>query len=100
MRHRSVKRLLTVAAVLLLVGTGMIVMAQTSAQFDLGWNVLGSGGGASSSASYQMRGTIGQGLASPPVLSSANFSVSSGYWAPGTETAPEFHIYLPIVVKG
>ena len=41
MRHRTVKILLAVAAVLLLVGAGTIVMAQISAQFDLGWHVLG-----------------------------------------------------------
>ncbi len=99
MRHKTVKALLAVATVLLLVGTGAIVMAQISAQFNLGWHVLGSGGGASSSAGYQVRGTIGQGLASPPVSSSASFSVSSGYWS-GTGSAPEFHIYMPIVVKG
>ena len=98
MRHRTVKILLAVAAVLLLVGAGTIVMAQISAQFDLGWHVLGSGGGVSSSASYQVRGTIGQGLASSPVSNSASFSVSSGYWS-GTGSAPEFHIYLPLVVR-
>lgn len=100
MRHKTAKVLLVVAAVLLLVGAGTIVMAQISAQFDLGWHVVGSGGGASSSAGYQVRGTIGQGLAAPPVSSSASFSVSSGYWAPGTESAPDIRIYIPIVVKG
>ena len=96
MRHKTVKVLLAIAAVLLLVGAGTIVMAQTSAQFDLDWHVLGSGGGASSSVGYQVRGTIGQGLTSPPVLNSASFSVNSGYWAAG----PKFHIYMPIVLKG
>jgi hypothetical protein len=41
-----------------------------------------------------VQGTIGQGVASPPLASSANFVVSSGYWFNPTQT-----IYLPLVVR-
>jgi hypothetical protein len=66
---------------LLLLACGAVVLAQTSAGFNLEWHVIGSGGGQSSSASYQVQGTIGQGAASPPTAGSAGFVVSSGYWS-------------------
>lgn len=72
-----------------------LILAQTSANFDLTWNVLGNGGSPSTSASYQVNGTIGQDLSSPPRLNSAGYQVSSGYWVLGSNGA----IYLPVVYK-
>ena len=69
------------------------VLAQTSAGFNLEWHVVGSGGGESSSAGYVVNGTLGQGVASPPLAGSAAFSVGSGYWVVDSKTA----VYLPIV---
>jgi hypothetical protein len=34
-----------------------IAFAQVSEDYDLSWNVIGSGGGATSSANYAMRNT-------------------------------------------
>lgn len=97
--HRVIFQIL--AAVLLLFTTAVVVLAQTSAGFNLEWNVIGSGGGESSSAGYRVRGTIGQGIASPPPSGSANFTVSSGYWfadtGPAGATGPA--IYLPAIFK-
>ena len=51
-----------------------IAFAQSSASFDLGWNVLGGGGGESESASFAAGSTIGQPLAG----SSESASFQSG----------------------
>lgn len=74
---------------LLLVGTA--VWAQTSGSFNLEWHVIGNGGQASSSASYQVNGTIGQSMASQPEADGRGFAVSSGYWFGDARTT----IYLP-----
>ncbi|HEX9926697.1 MAG TPA: hypothetical protein VGD99_28885 [Anaerolineae bacterium] len=80
---------------------GTTVLAQTSAGFNLEWHVIGSGGGESSSAGYQVKGTIGQSIASQPASGSANFTVSSGYWFGDTGPAGTTGtgIYLPIIFK-
>lgn len=71
------------------------VLAQTSAGFNLEWHVIGSGGGESSSASYVVNGTMGQGVASPPLGDGTAFSVGSGYWVVDSRTA----VYLPVAFK-
>lgn len=89
-------KLTPVAAFLLLVlAVGTTVLAQSSASFDLGWHVIGGGGGESSSASYQVNGTIGQNVTGPPSVGSVSFVLSSGYWFIDTRTT----IYLPAVLR-
>ena len=95
MKRKQFAIIVAVALSLLVLTAGVVVLAQTSAGFNLEWNVIGGGGGASGSASYQVNGTIGQSAASPPDSNSASFSVSSGYWVAGTET----RLFLPVVVK-
>jgi hypothetical protein len=82
---------------LLLLACGAVALAQTSAGFNLEWHVIGSGGGQSSSASYQVQGTIGQGAASPPTAGSADFIVNSGFWPGGVPAGTT--IYLPAILK-
>lgn len=91
MKHK--RRILYLASLFLLVISfvSTVVLAQTSASFNLEWNVIGSGGQESSSANYSVNGTIGQGIASQPSASSASFSVSSGFWYIDTGTT----VYLP-----
>jgi hypothetical protein len=79
----------------LLLVTGGVILAQSSAQFNLERSVIGSGGGRSASASYRVEGTIGQSVASPPTAGSSNFTLSSGYWFAQTKMAT----YLPMIVK-
>jgi hypothetical protein len=86
---------LGLAAMLLLLAAGAAVLAQTSARFDLEWHVVAGSGGESSSASYQVNGTIGQSLTGPPTSSGASFAVSSGYWFPEAGRS----LYLPAVFK-
>ena len=80
---------------LLLMAIGTVTLAQTSPSFDLSWHVIGGGGGESASASYQLNGTIGQSVASPPTASSASFALSSGFWAADSG----MRVYLPAIKK-
>lgn len=93
MKQKQLTLWLLVAA-LVMVLAGSLVLGQTSAGFNLEWQVLGGGGGESSSADYRVVGMMGQGVASPPLADSANFVVSSGYWFNPTQT-----VYLPLVVR-
>jgi hypothetical protein len=100
MKEISMKRsnpttFLALAVLLLLLAVGAVVMAQSSAGFNLESYVIGGGGGESSSANYQINGTIGQSVASHPISSSDSFRVSSGYWHADTKT----YIYLPTLLK-
>lgn len=83
---------LTAVLLILLIG-GVAVWAQTSANYDLSWHIVGSGGGISSSASYSLNGTAGQSAASPPLSESNSFTLSSGYWYSGSS------LYLPLMQK-
>ena len=87
--------ILWVAVSLLLLSASAIALAQTSAGFNLEWNVAGSGGEEASSASYRLQGTAGQGIVGPPAASSASFVLSSGYWFVDRGGI----IYLPLVKK-
>ncbi|MGC9523597.1 MAG: hypothetical protein ACP5HG_17190 [Anaerolineae bacterium] len=88
---------LAVLSVALLLAVGItLVRAQTSAGFHLTWHAVANAGGASSSASYRVNGTIGQAIAGPPVSTSASFIVTGGYWAATTQNM----ICLPAVLKG
>ncbi len=82
-------------ALLLLLTVGTAVWAQSSANFDLSWNVIGSGGAVSNSASYALQGTIGQSVASQPSAGSASFGLNSGYWPLGQGTT----VYLPTILN-
>ena len=79
------------AVILILLLGGVAVWAQTSANYDLSWHVVGGGGGVSSSASYSVNGTAGQSAASPRQAAGSNFVVNSGYWHGDTL------IYLPFI---
>ena len=88
----NVKQKLSVTAVILiLLLGGVAVWAQTSANYDLSWHVVGGGGGVSSSASYNVNGTVGQSAASPRQAVGSSFVVNSGYWYGDTP------IYLPFI---
>lgn len=95
--HPNLKLSLLVLLFLLVLVMGTTVLAQTSADFNLEWHVIGSGGGQSSSADYQVKGTVGQGLASPPTSGSASYRVSSGYWF--ADSVLGIKVYVPALSK-
>jgi hypothetical protein len=59
--------------------------AMGSAGFDLGWNVMGGGGGVMTSTSQGMGSTLGQvaGTASSP-----NYQLEAGYWVSDEGVTP------------
>jgi hypothetical protein len=68
--------------------------AQASANYNLEWHVIGGGGKPVDSAHYVVNSTAGQGAASPPYSDSSSYAVSSGYWF-----APDYSVYLPVILK-
>ena len=73
------RRAALIVALLAGVATVSIAFAQSSASFDLSWNVLGGGGGESESASFAAGSTIGQPLAGSS--ESASFQLDAGFWS-------------------
>jgi len=55
-------------------------LAQVSGVWDLQWNAISSGGGASSADPYSVTGTIGQAVAGGPA-SGGDYAVTSGFGA-------------------
>lgn len=86
---------LALACLLLALAIGAAVLAQSSAGFNLEWNVVGSGGGESASAGYRVEGTVGQSMAGSPPASGGAFAVTSGYWVFDTRRT----LYLPTVSR-
>ena len=92
------KALAAMLAVLVLVPIVVVsAWAMSSTNYRLDWFVLplGSGGGASSSASYAANFTIGQtatGLSAGP-----SYAAGLGYW---TGVAAHHTIYLPLTLRG
>ena len=54
-----------------------ITYAQSSANYDLSWNVISGGGCEMTSASYAMQSTVGQTAIG---LSSDGYRIEAGYW--------------------
>lgn len=94
------KRRIVIASGLLVVSLvvtlGGAALAQTSASYNLEWNVIGGGGQEVSSANYLVNSTAGQGVASPPYSLSASYVVCVGYWC-GDFLTIDF--FLPVVLR-
>jgi hypothetical protein len=90
------KRILLVGVVGLLMALLLagIAGAQTSPGYNLSWYVLAGGGGRSAAAHYAMNSTVGQALVG--FSDSASYGMRSGYW----QNWPDYHVFLPVVVKG
>ena len=90
----AVLLLVSLLAALLLPAINLPAQAQSGPGFSLAWHVIGGGGAPISSAHYAVNATIGQGAASPPTSTGANYAVSGGFWyrVPGA-------LYLPVVMK-
>jgi uncharacterized membrane protein YccF (DUF307 family) len=91
-KRRVFALLMGLICCLLLVG---VVLAQTSASYDLTWNVIAGGGGPISSTSYAINSTIGQ--AAVGRVGNSTFELCSGFWCGAAVV--EYEIYLPIVLK-
>ena len=92
-RVRRFVPIVTLAATLLLVS---IAAAQMGGGFDLTWNTIDGGGGASSGGGYTLNGTLGQFEAGR--LSGGGYTLSGGFWT-SSASLPQFEIYLPLVLR-
>ena len=77
-----------VALALTLGLTATAVSGQTGGGFDLTWNAIAGGGGASSGGGFAVDGTVGQ--ADAATLSGGVFTLNGGFWgafSPGVPIA-------------
>jgi hypothetical protein len=73
--------------------TIVVVVSHAQAQpFELSWNTIDGGGGASSGGAYTLSGTIGQPDAG--TMSGGNYSLAGGFWG-AIPTPPP----VPTVIK-
>jgi hypothetical protein len=70
--------------------------AQTGGGYELTWNSIDGGGGASSGGGFTLTGAIGQPDAGLQ-MSGGGYTLDGGFW-PGA--APNYRVFLPLVVKG
>jgi hypothetical protein len=84
------------AALLLGLVLAGAALAQTSANYDLSWHVVGSGGRGMGSSTYAMEGTFGQILADE--AESDHYALAAGHWDP--RPGEQFVVYLPLVLRG
>ena len=94
MHTKTLVALIAILSVLLLaLWAAGSALAQTSDNYDLSWNVLGSGGGATESTNYGLRFTVGQAVVGP--AKGTGYGLGAGYWQ-----APAFsRLYLPLVLR-
>ncbi len=86
---------------LLLVGVVGVAHAQSGSGYDLEWNTIDNGGAAfATGGGYALRGSIGQPDAGA-LAGSHGYTLSGGFWLGGGRipTPPEYHLFLPIVVR-
>ena len=92
------KGLITLSILLMtvLLFTGLAA-AMDSTNFAINWDVIGgSEGGAVTSASYSVDGTVGQAVTG--FSSSSSYQAGSGYWYGEAPPAGSL-VYLPMIVK-
>ncbi len=87
--------LLTLCALLLLAVTA-VAMADAASRIT--WSLVGSGGGYSSSAHYQLQASIGQ--AAPGFSHSTHYQLGSGFlYVMGLPQVTETRLFLPVMLK-
>jgi hypothetical protein len=96
-----------VAWVPLVVGCALLVVvplavAQSGGGYDLSWWTVDGGGGAQGGSgpagAYSLAGTMAQPDAGR--LAGGGYTLSGGFWVGSGGAAPEYGIYLPLVVRG
>jgi hypothetical protein len=86
-KHRS-RRISIMAAVAALFITAAFAQEFSGGgSFDLSWNTIDGGGGASAGGSFEVAGSIGQPDASSVALAGGGFELAGGFW-PAADTLP------------
>jgi len=94
MRMKRLIRTTLFAAIVVLLAT-LPALAQSGGGYDLTWNTVSGGGGASSGSGYALNGTMGQPAAG--TLCGDGYALVGGFWA---GVSPPYYIYLPLVMRG
>ena len=90
------RRIGPLAACLLLLAASA-VLAQSGGGYDLSWSTVDGGGGTFSTGGiYSLGGTAGQPDAG--LVTGEGYTLAGGFWPGGAVAAPEYLIYLPLVV--
>jgi uncharacterized membrane protein len=91
---------LLTAALLFTITCVVLVHAQSSADYDLTWFTVRSGGGISAGGDYCVGGTAGQPEAG--ALSGEGYTLAGGFWsgAGPVSAPPHYTIYLPCLLRG
>ena len=71
-------------------------LAQSGGPYDLGWNTVDGGGGASSGGSFTLSGSAGQ--ADAGAMWGGAYTLDGGFWA-GAGHAAVYRVYLPLVMR-
>ncbi len=77
-----------------------IATAQTGSGYDLTWNTLDGGSGATAGGGYTLDGTLGQWDAG--VQSGGGYTLMGGFWSGVSEESAvtfDHWLYLPLVQK-
>jgi hypothetical protein len=82
----------------LLLTAAVPVLAQSGAGYDLTWSTVDGGGGTfSTGEGYSLGGMAGQPDAG--LLAGDTYTLAGGFWPGGAVAAPEYDIFLPLVVR-
>lgn len=89
----NARRAIACAALVALLATTAVALAQSSG-FDLSWFTVDGGGGASQAGGYALDGTLGQAEAG--AMTGGPFRLDGGYWA---GSSGPISVFLPIVLR-
>jgi hypothetical protein len=91
-------RIALIVALLAALVLAPAALAQVSADYALGWNLISGGGGLSTGTNYRITGSIGQPVTG--VAQSGAFRLETGYWFRASlPPLPQQFIYLPCVTR-
>ena len=82
-KDRPMKNLILTASFALMVAAAF---AQVNGSTDLSWSTIDSGGGHSSSGTFQLYGVIGQPEAGPTLLTGGTFTLIGGFVTPNVSS--------------
>jgi len=95
MKKRRIALGLALLGIMLAVG---VVLAGSSPNYAINWDVIAKGGNVMASANYAVQSTTGQTAIG--FAESSSFRVGSGYWyGMAAVSPPAFGVYLPLVTK-
>jgi hypothetical protein len=79
--------------------TAVAMAERLSAEYNLSWFTVDSGGGQSSGENYTLNGSLGQ--PDTGISSAGAYMLSGGFWAAAAiaEQAAQVGVYLPLITR-